>query len=147
MNILTIDPPVNPPSEPPGESAIDSWAPRWQILIVEDSADDAELIRLELVQAGIEADCHCVDSELQLMQALASFVPHLVLSDMNMPGFSGPRAFELVHAHAPDAHFVFLSGAPLGDEMALHLGPAADAWLLKEDLAQLPALVRRFLAG
>ena len=128
-------------------SAVDSWAPRWQILIVEDSADDAELIRLELEQAGIEADCCCVDSELQLMQALASFVPHLVLSDMNMPGFSGPRAFELVHAHAPEAHFVFLSGAPLDDETALQLGPAADAWLLKEDLAQLPALVRRLLEG
>ena len=128
-------------------SAVDSWAPRWQILVVEDSADDAELIRLELVQAGIDADCRCVDSELQLLQALASFVPNLVLSDMNMPGFSGTRAFELVHAHAPEAHFVFLSGAPLDDETALQLGPAADAWLLKDDLAQLPALVRRLLAG
>jgi len=139
--------PSDPPIESAPESAVDSWAPRWQILIVEDSADDAELIRLELAQAGIEADCHCVDSELQLMQALATFVPHLVLSDMNMPGFSGPRAFELVHAHAPEARFVFLSGAPLDDETALQLGPAADAWLLKDDLAQLPALVRRLLAG
>jgi CheY-like chemotaxis protein len=138
---------MNDLPDPTMESAVDSWTPRWQILIVEDSADDAELIRLELLQAGIDADCHCVDSELQLMQALASFVPHLVLSDMNMPGFSGPRAFELVHAHAPEAHFVFLSGAPLDDETALQLGPAADAWLLKDDLAQLPALVRRLLEG
>ena len=129
----------------PVESAVDSWVPRWQILVVEDSADDAELIRLELVHAGIDADCHFVDSELQLMQALASFAPQLVLSDMNMPGFSGTRAFELVNAHAPEAHFVFLSGAPLDDETALQLGPAADAWLLKDDLAQLPALVRRLL--
>ena len=147
MSILTIDPPVDPPSEPPGESAIDSWAPRWQILIVEDSADDAELIRLALLHAGIEADCHFADSELQVLQALATFAPQLVLSDMNMPGFSGTRAFELVHAHAPDARFVFLSGAPLDDATALQLGPAADAWLLKDDLAQLPALVRRLLAG
>ena len=139
--------PSDPPIAPAGESAIDSWAPRWQILIVEDSADDALLIRLELIQAGIEADYEIVDSELQLMQALATFVPHLVLSDMNMPGFSGPRAFELVHAHAPGAHFVFLSGAPLDDETALHLGPAADAWVLKDDLGQLPALVRQLLAG
>ena len=133
--------------DPTIESAVDSWVPRWQILVVEDSADDAELIRLELVQAGIDADCHLVDSELQLLQALATFAPHLVLSDMNMPGFSGTRAFELVHAHAPEARFVFLSGAPLDDETALQIGPAADAWLLKDDLAQLPALVLRLLAG
>jgi len=133
--------------EPPVESAVDSWLPKWRILVVEDSADDAELIRLELAQSGMDVEHHCVDSELQLLQALASFAPHLVLSDMNMPGFSGPRAFELVHAHAPGTRFVFLSGAPLDDETALQTGPAADAWLLKDDLAQLPALVRRLLAG
>jgi len=140
------------PSEPPVENlpvdaAAAGWLPRWQILIVEDSADDAELIKLELAQAGIDADCQCVDSELQLLQALASFAPQLVLSDMNMPGFSGARAFELVHAHAPGARFVFLSGVPIDDETALQVGPAADAWLLKDDLAQLPALLRRLLAA
>ena len=137
----------DPPIASAPESAVDSWAPRWQILVVEDSADDAELIRLALLHAGVECDCHFADSELQVMQALATFAPQLVLSDMNMPGFSGTRAFELVHAHAPNAHFVFLSGAPLDDETALQLGPAADAWLLKDDLARVPALVRRLMAG
>ena len=118
----------------------------WRILVVEDSADDAELIRIELAQSGLTFEWRWVDSELQLMQALATFTPQLVLSDVNMPGFSGERAFELVHAHADGVRFVFLSGMPLRDEMALQMGPAPDAWLLKEDLAQLPTLVRTLLA-
>jgi CheY-like chemotaxis protein len=112
---------------------------------VEDSADDAELIRIELAQSGLTFDLRWVDSELQLMQALATFTPQLVLSDVNMPGFSGERAFELVHAHTEGVRFVFLSGMPLSDDMALQMGPAPDAWLLKEDLKQLPALVRTLL--
>lgn len=119
----------------------------WRILVVEDSADDAELIRIELAQSGLTFEFRCVDSELQLLQALAAFTPQLVLSDVNMPGFSGERAFEIVNAHATGVRFVFLSGSPLGDEMALQLGPAPDAWLLKEDLAQLPTLVRTLLAA
>lgn len=137
--------PAGPPVDPPVDPATAGWLPRWQVLVVEDSPDDAELIRLALADSGLDVECRCVDSELQLLQALAAFAPQLVLSDMNMPGFSGPRAFELVHAHAPGARFVFLSGAPLDDEIALQAGPAADAWLLKDDLAQLPALVRRLL--
>lgn len=121
---------------------------RWRILVVDDSADDAELIGIELVQGGIDARLRCVDGEESLLAALASFAPQLVLSDMNMPGFSGLRAIELVREHAPDAWFVFLSGDAgehfRPDEAGL---PAPDARLSKDDLDRLPALVRELLGG
>lgn len=124
-----------------------SAAPRWRILIVEDSDDDAELVSIELAEAGMHADCRRVDNEAALLQALQSFAPQLVLSDCNLPGFSGQRAMELVRAHAPLVPFAFLSGVDDHGDPALQATPAADAWLLKDDLAQLPALVRRLLIG
>jgi len=125
-------------------AAIDNAA-RWRILLVDDSDDDAELVAIELTQAGIDADLRCVDSEVRLLDALATFAPQLVLSDMRMPGFSGLRAIELVRMHAPAAWFVFLSGdggADLHGDAGL---PAPDARLSKDDLDQLPTLVRGLL--
>lgn len=120
---------------------------RWRILLVDDSADDAELVGIELAQDGIDADLRCVDSEIGLMDALANFVPQLVLSDMRMPGFSGLRAIELVRKHAPKAWFVFLSGdGSQGGQVDAAL-QAPDARLSKDHLDQLPALVRGLLGA
>ncbi len=118
---------------------------RWRILVVDDSADDAELIGIELVQGGIDAELRCVDGEATLLAALATFAPQLVLSDMNMPGFSGHRAIELVRKHAPGTQFVFLSG-DAGGEFEVDHGPVRpDARLSKDHLDRLPALVRSLL--
>lgn len=120
-------------------------AARWRILLVDDSRDDAELVGIELAHGGIDAELRCVDSEVSLMDALESFAPQLVLSDMRMPGFCGLRAIELVREHAPAAWFVFLSG---DSDLELHADaglPAPDARLSKDDLDQLPALVRDLL--
>ncbi|MHB8912647.1 MAG: response regulator [Lysobacter sp.] len=123
-------------------------APRWRILMVEDCADDAELACIALADAGLHVDCRCVDSEAALLEALRTFAPHLVLSDQHLPGFSGARALELVRSLAPSVRFVVVSGAPEPGQAALPPdAPVADAWLLKDDLTQLPALVQRLLAG
>ena len=130
-------------------AAIDA---RWRILLVDDCADDAELIGIELAHAGIDADLLHVDSEEKLLDALQAFAPQLVLSDMRMPGFSGQRAIELVREHAPGAWFVFLSGDAVdhsggGDARAENPLPTPDAWLCKDDLDRLPELVRGLLGG
>src|SRR3546814_11549215 len=69
-------------------------APRWRVVLVDDSADDAELAMIELRHAGIDAECVRVDSEASLLSALDGPAPQLVLSDVNMPGFDGPSSEE-----------------------------------------------------
>src|SRR3546814_4048073 len=78
-------------------------AARWRVVLVDDSADDAELAMIELRHAGIDAECVRVDSEASLLSALDGPAPQLVLSDVNMPGFDGPNALAIVRARAPAA--------------------------------------------
>jgi len=116
---------------------------RWRVLLVDDSADDAELTRIELHGAGIDADCLWVEGEAALRAALDGPEPQLVLSDLNMPGFDGPRALAIVRERAPAARFVFLTGAIAEDAVL----PEADGVLLKDELHALPALVRELLGA
>ena len=116
-------------------------SPRWRVLIVDDSVDDAELATIELRGAGLDVECRRVDQEASLLQALADFAPHLVLSDLNLPGFSGHQAYEIVRERAPQARFVFLTGSVDGHKAL----PTVDAVVLKDNLHALPALVRGLL--
>ena len=118
-----------------------------RIVHVEDCADDAELVSLELRAAGFALDYRRIDDESGLMAALRGFDPHLVLSDVNLPGFCGGRALELVRAHAPGLPFVFFTGSTSSTIPGVgeHLSP--DAVALKDDLSDLPLLLRRILAG
>ena len=117
--------------------------PPWRVLLVDDCADDTELVCIELAHGGLDVLCRRVDSEPQVLEALRSFKPHLVLSDINMPGFSGERALQLVHDAAPATPFAYLSGdrGAYGEET-----PAGDVEHLSKDrLDQLPAFARRLL--
>ena len=118
---------------------------RFRVLFVEDSPEDAELLQMQLEDAGLAADFQRVDEELALHQALATFHPDIVLSDLSMPGFSGHDALRIVRGHAPHLPFIFVSGT-IGEDVAvaaLHEG--ANDYILKHSSARLPAAVDRAL--
>ena len=113
----------------------------WRVLLVDDSADDAELAEYALRKGRLEVECRRACTAAGGAQALREFAPQVVVSDLNLPGFSGAEALALTRAHDPDLPFVFLTGG-----LAPHdAPPAADGLLLKDDLDALPALVRRLL--
>lgn len=112
-----------------------------RVLIVDDSRDDAELAVIALRDAGVAVDTTRVDGANALRSALDAFDPDLVLSDVNIPGFSGPEALEIVRDTRPGLPFVFMSGSIYGMEPP----PPADGLVLKDDLGALPDLVRRLL--
>ncbi|HRN60900.1 MAG TPA: response regulator [Luteimonas sp.] len=116
----------------------------WRVLLVEDSRDDAELLEYALRMGGVAVECRRVSTADALREALPEFMPQAVVSDVNLPGFSGAEALALVRTHDPALPFVFLTGALLpGDDGP----PEADGLLLKDALDELPALLRRLLAG
>jgi len=115
-----------------------------RLLMIEDSEDDAELIRLELERAGFELDWMVLAEEPQLDAALCE--PwDIIVCDFQMPQFDGLRAFSLYKQREIDTPFIFVSGA-LGEDRAVEaMRAGARDYLLKGNLARLSVAVKREL--
>ena len=114
-----------------------------RVLQVEDSEMDAELIAMQLQDAGLEAEFLRVDSGEALHQAIGDFRPDLVLSDLSMPGFSGHEALRIVRENASGVPFIFVSGT-MGEETAVQaLQQGASDYILKDKTARLPVAAAR----
>jgi PAS domain S-box-containing protein/diguanylate cyclase (GGDEF)-like protein len=116
-----------------------------RILLVEDSAHDAELVQRELARAGLACEFRRVDSEPALREALIEFQPGLVISDFSMPGFDGRAALAICRDSGGDIPFVFMSGT-VGEDVAVDaMRAGADDYVMKSNLVRLAPAVRRCL--
>ncbi|MBQ4854588.1 response regulator [Rhodanobacter sp. B2A1Ga4] len=117
-----------------------------RVLQVEDSQLDAELVLAELDADNIGYEVRLVDDEPGFLAALDEFKPHIVLSDLSMPGFSGQHALDLLRQRDEDLPFIFVS-ATLGEEAAIEaLRNGATDYILKQNPARLASAVRRALS-
>ncbi len=116
---------------------------RIAVLLIEDSAEDAELVMRALRKAGVNAAVRRVSSEAELDRALSGAPPDLILSDYNMPEFGGARALQMARTRCPDVPFIFVSGT-IGEERAIEaLHDGAVDYVLKDNLTRLGPAVRR----
>ena len=114
-----------------------------QVLLVEDSADDAALLLRELERGGY-APTHERVYTLPALQAALTRQPwDVIVADYSMPGFSGTRALALVRELGLDTPFIFVSGT-MGEEIAVEaMRAGAHDYLMKHNLKRLlPALAR-----
>lgn len=116
-----------------------------RVLLVDDSADDAELMAISLDEAGLALEWRHAECAETLLRMLAGFIPELVICDLNLPGFSPQQAHLAVVAHTGAVPFVFVTGARLADvsPAVREALPPGCALLPKDDL---PALARHALA-
>jgi diguanylate cyclase (GGDEF)-like protein/PAS domain S-box-containing protein len=117
-----------------------------RLLILEDAATDAELALCELRREGLEVvDARRVETRADYADALASFHPDLILSDLFPSQFDGFSALELARDKLPDVPFIFLSG-PIGEETAIEaLKRGAIDYVLKTNIKRLGPAVTRAL--
>jgi len=116
------------------------------LLLLEDDPADAELVMHELEGLDRPVQVRRVDSSSAFAAALEEHAPDVILSDYNLPAFSGVQALALSKAHRPDVPFIFVTGA-LGEERAVEVfGLGATDYVLKDKLERLVPCVRRALA-
>jgi len=110
--------------------------PKLQILLVEDSPHDAELIVRELRRAGFDFEWKRVETEADFLSHLHEGLD-LILSDFKMPQFNGLRALELLKERGLDVPFIIVSGS-IGEDIAVAAMKQGVAdYLLKDRLARL----------
>jgi PAS domain S-box-containing protein len=116
-----------------------------QVLIVEDSENDAMLILRQLEKAGYTVSFARVETGCELEAELARQAWDLVISDYRLPQFDAPTALALLKKSGRDIPFIVISGT-IGEETAVALMKAgASDYLMKDNLVRLAAVVEREL--
>ena len=112
------------------------------ILHLEDSELDHELTLAHLARGGMRVRVRRIDSEAEFLGALDERGWDAIISDYNLPGFSGLVALDLLKARGRDVPFVLVSGE-IGEDTAVEaMRNGASDYLLKNNLARLvPALL------
>src|SRR5205809_4098089 len=117
------------------------------VLLVEDSASDAELMLRALRGAGLEPVHERVDNPEAMRQALKRQSWDVVLSDYSMPAFDAPAALVLLQQHSEDIPFIVVSGS-VGEDTAVAVMKAGAAdYVMKDRLTRLAPAVTRAIEG
>ena len=118
-----------------------------RVLHLEDSELDHELAMAFLRRGGLNFHCRRVETPDEFEAALVE--PwDAVLSDFNLPGFSGLEALQTLRARDAALPFILVSGE-IGEDTAVEaMRNGASDYLLKNNLARLvPALEHAIVAS
>jgi len=113
------------------------------VLIVDDSADDAELMARALRRTGSATTYERVDTPEAMAAALAHGSWDLVIADYSMPHFSGLGALKMIQDKTLDLPFILVSGS-VGEDVAVDaIRAGAHDFILKGNLPRLARAVER----
>ena len=115
---------------------------KLKVLILEDRADDADLMLRELQRAGYEPKWKRVEAEPDYLAQLDQRW-EIILADYNLPQFDGLRALELLLARGLDLPFIIVSATVGEDKAVAAMKAGANDYVMKDKLARLgPAVAR-----
>lgn len=113
------------------------------VLIIEDSEDDALLLAGCFRRAGYSLEFHRVENAAATRQAMNSGQWDAILSDHSMPGFNALAALELMQELRLDLPFIIVSGV-IDEETAIAaMRAGAHDYLSKNYLDRLVPAVER----
>ena len=115
-----------------------------RVLAVDDDADSRELIVLTVRAA--EADVIAVSSAAKALDVIPTFRPHVVISDLAMPGMDGYGLIHTISTTLPHPPPMIAMSGHMSERdvqrsveagFARHLGKPADYQRLVETIAEL----------
>jgi diguanylate cyclase (GGDEF)-like protein len=115
----------------------------YNILIVDDSEDDAVLLLRELKRNGLKVQSKRVDSDPAVRKALESAEWDLIICDHNMPGYSSAEALHTIRELNNDLPVIIVSGEISELDAVQNMRRGAQDYVMKDNLARLiPAIER-----
>ena len=117
-----------------------------RIIILEDNPADAELIQFELEEAEIVFTAKVVMTEKDFIHELQAFSPDIILSDYDLPRYTGSLALAEAKRRSPDVPFILVTGAVSEDRAIEILTSGSKDYVMKNRLNRLVPAVRRALA-
>jgi two-component system, cell cycle sensor histidine kinase and response regulator CckA len=116
-----------------------------RVLLLEDNPVDAELSLRELKKAGFDVSADIVETSEDFAERLRANTYDIVLSDQNLPAWTGMDALEFLQQKNMDIPFILVTGS-LGEEAAVEcIKKGASDYILKDRVARIPVAVRRAL--
>jgi PAS domain S-box-containing protein len=117
-----------------------------RILILEDRPSDADLMEFELKEAGFTFVSKRAMTQDAFIRELEEFSPDLILSDYDLPQYTGFLALAEAKSKCPDVPFILVTGA-IGEDRAIEiLTHGAKDYVMKGHLHRLVPAVQRALA-
>ena len=115
------------------------------VLYLEDSSEDVEIITELLLEAGFNLSMDCTENKKEFITYLRAHNHDIILSDFNLPGFDAFGALELSKRICSETPFICVSGS-IGEEIAIDLiKQGAVDYVLKDRLVRLPTAIHRAL--
>ena len=115
------------------------------VLSLEDSDADFEIICYQLTDAGYHLNISRVDKKNEFESLLRSNTYDVILADFNLPGFDAFGALHLCSEICPSIPFICVSGS-IGEETAIELLKlGAVDYVLKDRPERLPFAIKRAL--
>jgi signal transduction histidine kinase len=122
--------------------------PPIQLLVVEDSEMDYDLLLALLARAGRPVRACRVEDEEGMRSALRDGPVDVVITDHNLPRFDSLSALAVARAHDPDLPVIVVSGEMSEDLAVAVLQAGADDFILKSRLFRTaPAITRSLQAA
>ncbi len=116
-----------------------------RVLLVEDSENDAMLLKRELLRAEYDPIILRVDNGESMQHALQNQNWDIVVTDHNIPGFSSEEAIAIAIEIKPDIPIIIVSGS-IGEDIAVAaMKMGAHDYIMKDNLKRLVPAIEREL--
>ena len=116
-----------------------------KILFIEDVSSDVDLAVLELRKEKLRFEHTTVYNRVDLIEALEKLKPDLIISDYQMPSFTGLQALKLAKEIDSEIPFILCTGS-VNEETAIEcIKAGAQDYVIKEHMTRLPFAVKEAL--